>query len=92
LPAEGDRATLKNAEDVRKVIGISDDEMKEYDLKIEKKPDNSIAYNWNDKGKIEKEITLTKEQHEFIASILKKIDKNKKLSPQLCVLYDKFLA
>lgn len=86
LPQEGNVVTLKILKDLASVLGLSEEEFKEFGIKR----DGDQA-TWNEKGGEEIEIALGEMATDIITETLVKLDRNNKL-PQRCLSsYEKFV-
>jgi transcriptional/translational regulatory protein YebC/TACO1 len=86
LPQEGSFLTLRLIRELKNKLGLSADELKEFDVKQE---DGSIR--WNAKGLETKKITFKEKEVELIANELKEIDKKKQLKDIHFSIYEKFV-
>lgn len=87
LPKEGDYLTLKTAAEAQKEIALTDDEMDEVELKVGDKG----QLNWNPKKAKEKEVKITARATVMIEEALKKLNDEKKLTPDHMTLFEKFV-
>lgn len=86
LPREGNFATLRLVRDLVHKLGISADEMAEFDVKV----DDSGVARWNAKGNEERAIEMKEKEIDCIKEVLLKLDKENKLDMQHYSLYEKF--
>ena len=87
LPKEGDYLTLKTAAEAQKEIALTDDEMDEVELKVGEKG----QLQWNPEKAKEKEVKITARATVMIEEALKKLDDEKKLTPDHMTLFEKFV-
>jgi hypothetical protein len=83
---EGNFITFKLIEGLRSKLFVTEDESKEFELRIEKD-----SYFWNVKGNEPKEIEITEGETKLIKDQLIKLDKEDKLTSQHISLYEKFV-
>jgi len=86
LPKEGDFTTLKIVRKLREDLSFSEDEHKTLGFKQE-----NGNVQWKQDGDIPKDITIGEKASDLIADVLKKLDKEKKLTDQHYELYEKFV-
>jgi hypothetical protein len=86
LPTEGNFATLKVVRQFRESLSLTEEEIKEYDVKQD--GDKII---WNQKGIEEKEIVIGEFAMDMIKSKLKKMNDDNKLEEKHFSLYEKFV-
>lgn len=102
LPKEGDFTTLKIVRKLREDLSFSEEEHKELQFK---RPGESYKDNdgiekivppgqmvWNRAADVPKDITIGEKAADVIVSVLKKLDKDKKLQDQHFDVYSKFVA
>jgi hypothetical protein len=87
LPKEGDYLTLKTAAEAQKEIALTDDEMDEVELRVGEKG----QLQWNPEKAKEKEVKITARATVMIEEALKKLDDEKKLTPDHMTLFEKFV-
>jgi len=87
LPREGDFVTLKIVRDLQGVVGFSEEEYKEFELR---EVENG-TYAWNSKGNLPKEIPIGEKATDIIVDALKKLNNEKKLTEHMVSLYEKFI-
>ena len=88
LPKEGSYVTLRIQRELTTKLGMSEEELKEFDIKT--LGDGKVS--WNAKGMEEKEIALGEKQTDMIKDALVKLDTDKKLDQQHFTLYEKFVG
>ena len=86
LPAEGNFLTLKILKDLKEVLGFSEKDYKEMEIK-----QVGDQVMWNTKGTEEREIPIGEKATEMIVEALKKLDKEGKLTMNTFSLYEKFI-
>ena len=92
LPVESDFVGLKVLQDLRNVLGFSEENHKEYEIKsVPTKDGTGTNFTWNDKGSEELEIEIGEKAQEIIKEQLEELDKEKKLKPQYFSVYEKFV-
>lgn len=87
LPQEGNFVTLKVLRELKSNLGLSEKELKEFEVKQEN--DQVI---WNTKGNEELEIEIGEKATDIVIEALKQLDKDKKLTEQYFSLYEKFVG
>jgi len=87
LPTESNFVTLRIVFDLQKELGLTEEEIKEFE--VVQIPNEGT--NWNEKGKEEREIKIGEKAADIIVEALKKINAEKKITPQLMSLYEKFV-
>ena len=91
LPPEGNFVTLRIVRDLGKNLSFSEEEIKDYSIKIGFDNGTSTA-KWNvEKGNVAKEIEIGEMATQIIVDQLKKLDKEKKLKPNMFTIYEKFV-
>ena len=94
LPQEGDIVTLRVIRDSQAVIGLSEEELGELELKHPKNEDGSEDPNrliWKAEADQEKEIPIGPRATSIIVEKLEKLNSEKKLTIQQVGLYEKFV-
>lgn len=86
LPKEGSFLTLRLIRDLNAKLGLSAEEMTEFDI-VQR--DKQIT--WNEKGSVEKPIDFKEKELDLISEHLEKLDKEKKLEQKHFTLYEKFV-
>ena len=87
LPKEGNFVTLKVLRSLTSNLGLSESELKEFDVK-----QNDQQVTWNEKGNEEREIEIGEKATDIIVEALKKLDDEKKLTEQHFSVYEKFVG
>jgi hypothetical protein len=87
LPKEGNFATLRLLRDLSAKIGLSAEELEEFEVKQEE-----TKILWNTKGIEERPIELKTKEIELISKELKKMDKDRKLDFQHFSIFEKFVG
>jgi hypothetical protein len=93
LPQEGNRITLKIVDEIDKEINFTEEERKDYEIKLSE-PDNTGAmfWTWNKQGNESvKNVNFTDSQVGEICKILKRLDSQEKLPKSMIKLYDIFI-
>ena len=91
LPPEGNFATLRIVRDLGKNLSFSEEEIKDYSIKIGVNNGVSTA-KWDVvKGNVAKEIKSGEMATQLIVDQLKKLDKEKQLKPTMMTVYEKFV-
>ena len=85
LPKEGNFQTLKSLRVLREELSFSEEENKDFEIKIE-----GDSVTWKDQGQV-KEIEIGEILHAIIANQLKELDRTEKLIEQHMSLYIKFV-
>jgi len=87
LPEAGDFVTLKVVQELRMDLGLSAEEIE----LIELKQDGTLT-RWNIEKDPNKEFKLSKVARGIIETSLKKLDAEKKLTPDHLSLYERFVV
>jgi len=85
LPKEGNFTTLRLIRDLAAKVGLSADELVEFDLK-----QDGSQVKWNAEGSKEKPFELKFKEIELITKELQKLDKENKLGFNHFTLFEKF--
>ena len=85
LPKEGSFVTLKVIRGLINKLGLSAQELKEYDVKEE----NGLA-RWNSKGLEYKDFDFEEVEYDMIKKQLKELDSQNKLTNETVSLFEKF--
>ena len=91
LPQEGSFVTLRLVRTLVQKIGLSAEELKEFDVKESIDGDKKII-TWNKKGDMEKELKFEDKEVEVIVKALNELNGKEKLSQREFSLYEKFCA
>lgn len=91
LPSEGNYVTFKIINDLKNELALSEQEIKDYEMKIENKPDGRSLTMWNKSKEVPKEVFIGDKAGEIIKEALEKIEKSGKLDPTTFDLYEKFV-
>ena len=86
LPAEGNFATLKSLRVARETLGLTEEEVKEFEFVQEES-----QAKWNKKGAEYRELELGDFAVEAVKSKLKKLDEENKLEERQLSIYEKFV-
>lgn len=86
LPQEGDFVTLKIVRQLQSDLSFSEEEIKRYNFKEDKK-----RIHWDNEDKQGKEIEIGDKAKEIIATALKKLNDTKELKMSQLSLYEKFV-
>ena len=89
LPKEGDLLTQRVIHALREKLGISDEDWKLYD--IQPIPEIQGAIKWDTKKDVGVEYEFGDKTVEIIAQSLQEIDKQKKVTEDFLILFDKFI-
>ncbi|MDD5510903.1 MAG: hypothetical protein PHI12_08835 [Dehalococcoidales bacterium] len=87
LPKEGDFTTLKIIRKLREDLSFTEDEHKALNFVQE---EGNIK--WQTEADIPKEILIGEKATDIIVEVLKKLDKDKKLTDQHVSVYEKFVS
>lgn len=87
MPKEGSFVTLKLSREFVANIGFTEEEIKGFEIN-----ESDGKVQWNTKGQQGKEFEFGAKSTELISGVLKKLDSEKKLSPQHYTLYEKFVG
>ena len=90
LPTEGDFSLLRISREASILIGLSDEELKEFEV-VTNNVEGQISYTWNQGGNKDIELELGPRAFAMICDILEKKDKEKKLLMNQYDLYEKFV-
>jgi len=88
LPVEGNIVTLRVVNELRLDLGFSETELAE--AKIMQTEDGRIT--WDASAVLVKDVKIGDTAREIITEALKKLDGEKKLTPQLVPIWDKFMV
>ena len=92
LPKEANFATLKIMRTLKEGLSFSEEEHKDYEIKVDIGDNGNIGYAWNEEGvKSEKAIKIGEIATDVIVKELKKLDKENKLTEREFSLYEKFI-
>lgn len=92
LPQEGNRVTLRIAEEIDKGINFSSEEREELKLAMSDPDEKGMRFwMWNKDAELAKPTHFTDSQSGMISDALKKLDNENKLPKSLVSLYDKFV-
>ena len=86
LPAQGNYLTMKVITDLRARLGLSEDDFKTYEIKVNEQG----GAQWNaekDKGV---EIEIGAEANKIICESIRKVDEQNKVTADWFTLFDKF--
>jgi hypothetical protein len=86
LPKEGDFTTLKIVRKLREDLSFSEEEHKELQFKQE-----NGSIQWQQNADINKDVPIGEKASDVITDVLKKLDKDKKLTDQHYLLYEAFV-
>ena len=86
MPKEGDFTTLKIVRKLREDLSFTEEEHKVLEFKQE-----NGNVQWKQTGDIPKDITIGEKASDIIADVLKKLDKEKKLTDQHFALFERFV-
>ena len=86
LPKEGDFVTLKILQELRAVLGFSEEDYKTFEIVQE-----NDRVSWGKEGVKEIELEIGDKAKEIIKDALSELDKNKKLQPEHFGVYEKFV-
>ena len=89
LPQEGSFVTLRLVRTMVQKIGMSAEELKEFDIKESADSDKKII-TWNKKGDMEKDLKFEDKEIEVIVKALNDLNSKEKLSQREFSLYEKF--
>ena len=87
LPPEGNFATLKIVHELKMALAPSEEEAKAIDLVQE-----AGQLRWNPTKDVEKDVPIGKVARGVIETALKKLDAEKKLTPDHLSLYERFVV
>lgn len=91
LPPEGNFVTLRVIRELQKNLSFSEEEIKDYSIKIGFDKGTSTA-KWDVvKGNVAKEVKIGEMATQLIVDQLKKLDKEKRLKPIMMTIYEKFV-
>ena len=86
LPQEGNFATLTIIRNLQEALSLTEAEFKEFEVK-----EDGTSTTWNVKGREEREIDIGEKAEEIVATALKKLDDENKLTQQHISIYEKFI-
>lgn len=87
LPKEGDFTTLKIVRKLREDLSFTEAEHKALQFQ-----QNEGTIKWQTEADIPKEIQIGEKATDIIVEVLKKLDKDKKLTDQHVSVYEKFVS
>jgi len=85
LPKEGTLLTMKTLKGLKDKITFSEDEVKEYEIRIEEN-----SYRWNPEKDVEVDFDITDGESELVTAGLKELDSQEKLMEQHLSLFELF--
>jgi len=89
LPKETNFVTLKIIKSLESRLSFSEEELKDFEIKVDTR---GLNYSWNKEGrKNELEIEFGEKATEIVVEQLKELDKTKKLTSQHFTIYEKFI-
>jgi len=86
LPEKGDFTTLRTVQEARTNLSLTEEEVKEFELKSEEG-----RMSWNAKGSEPREIELSKGAIKLISDALIALNEKKELKEGQLSLYEKFV-
>jgi len=86
LPKEGNIATMKSIKTLRESLGFSDQENKDWEIKVSTE---NIA--WNPSKVAEKRFIFSEMQLDVMTKEFERLDKEKKLTLETLAIYEKIL-
>lgn len=86
LPKQGDYATLKILMNLRLSLSFTEEEIKEWGITS----DPETGTSWEKNG--EAEIPIGEKATDIIVDAFKKLDREKKLAPEMIDTYEKFIS
>ena len=89
LPKESNFVTMKIANDLKKNLSFSEEELKELELKEDKE---TGFINWKQEADTGKEVPIGEKATDIIVEGLEKLDSDKKLTAQFMSVYEKFVV
>ena len=92
LPAEDNIITLRAIRNLKKQLGFTEDELTSLDLRVVDAEKGKQTIQWNQNKIGEVEFDLHPKAQEIIASQLKKMNTEKKLTEGHIDLYDKIVT
>jgi len=87
LPKEGDYATLKILTNLRLSLSFTEEEIKKWGITSNPKEGST---SWSENG--EAEIPIGEKATDIIVSAFKKLNREKKLMPEMMGTYEKFIS
>lgn len=87
LPKEGDFLTQKIVKDLQGAVGLAESDWKKYDIKTTAEG----RVQWNPDKDIGQEIEIGEKATSIVQDALKEMDKQKKVTTEFMILFDKFL-
>lgn len=86
LPKEGSFITLRIVNDLRKSVGFTEEEIKEFELR---EADGRVT--WNSAAETPRDIPIGEKATDVIVEALKDTDKRKALNASTFALYERFV-
>lgn len=87
LPKEGNYATLKLLMNLRMSLSFTEEELKKWNIRVD--PEQGFTL-WDDSEDVE--IPIGEKTTDIIVDALKKLDREKKLQPDMVGTYEKFIS
>jgi len=87
LPAEGNIVTLRVVNELREALSFSEKELAEAKIKVI----DGGQVQWDSQSTLVKDVKIGDTTKDIIKDALKKLDDEKKLTPALVPLWDKFM-
>ena len=88
MPAEGNIVTLRVVNELREALSFSEKELADASIK----QDSEGRIVWNPSAGVVKDVEIGDTAKGIIKAALQKLDDEKKLTPQLVPIWDKFMS
>lgn len=75
FPQQGDLIAQTLIRDITKKVALTQDEIKEVELKV-----TANGFNWNNEKAVPKDVTFTEAELEFIKQQVERLDREKKIT------------
>jgi hypothetical protein len=86
LPKEGSFVTLRIVNDLRKSVGFTEDEIKEFELR-----EAEGRVTWNAAAEVPRDIAIGEKATDVIVEALKNADRQQNLNASTFALYERFV-
>ena len=90
LPSENNFVTLKVVRNIKKQIGFSEEELKNFVIKTEEVDGGKTRFTWDTTKDLPVEFDFSEKSVEIILESLETIGKNKRANEQHLALWEKF--
>lgn len=88
LPQQGNAKTLKLVKEFHGFLGLSDEELKDFEVKQDAK---TGRINWNVEKEKDKEVEINKKINDLIVKSFERMNNEEKLPMEYLEVYEKFI-